>query len=109
MPENERLYSLIIDHEADMQWIRTEEGTLHILPEVRGRGYSAGYSGGGPSALVTMIEHIVERDGYGVAAHDRKSAPSDKVFRWVSSSAAAHTQELTLGQLKTLCRTGMVD
>ncbi|TCN30693.1 hypothetical protein EV644_13175 [Kribbella orskensis] len=104
LPKNERLYSLIIDHEADMQWVRLENGILHILPEVNGRGYS----GSGPSDLAAMIEQIVEADGYGVVAKERETLPSDKVFNWVSSPAASRTQELTLEQLKALCRTGMV-
>lgn len=106
--QNERLYSLILDLEVDMQWVRLEDGILHILPEVSGRGYSTGYSGSGPSDLATMIEQIVESDGHGVVAKEPETLPSEKVFNWVSSSAAAHTQELTLEQLKSLCRTGMV-
>ncbi|MEV0290671.1 hypothetical protein AB0H36_41635 [Kribbella sp. NPDC050820] len=110
LPETERLSSLIIDHEAGMQWVRTEAGTLHILPEQRGRGYSAGYGGGGPTALAEMIHQIVERDGYGISANEaaRPLQQGDKAWTWVTSKAADHTQELTLTQLKTLCRTGMV-
>jgi hypothetical protein len=103
LPETLQISSLIIDHEADTQWVRLEDGTLQLLPEVGGRGYSAGYSGSGPSDLGAMIEQIVERDGYGITASGLKDLPDEKVFNWVSSSAAAHTQELSLEQLKTLC------
>jgi hypothetical protein len=56
--------------------------------------------GSGPSDLSAMIEQIVELDGHGIAARDLKTRPSERVFDRVSSSAAGHTQELTLEQLK---------
>lgn len=110
LPVNERLSTLILDHDAGMEWLRTEDGSLHILPERSGRGYSSGYSGGGPAALSEMIEQIAESDGYDVSATEppHSKAMNEKIFAWVSSKSAGHTQELTLAQLKTLCRTGMV-
>src|SRR4051812_16200022 len=45
----ERLDTLIIDREADMIWVCTDNGTLHMLPEAQGAGYSVGYRGGGPT------------------------------------------------------------
>lgn len=107
LPEGERLATLIIDREASMFWVRTAHGVLHILPERAGAGYNSGYSGGGPAELARVIEKIVKSDGYDVTAGTRGS-PSPAVDAWVSSTAAAHTQELTLDQLKTLCRAGTV-
>lgn len=109
LPDGERLDTLIIDREAHMFWVRTDRGNLHILPEDRRGGYGAGYSGGGPTELARMIEKIVKTDGYDVAAGTpHRQSPNEKVLSWVTSSAADRTQELTLDQLKLLCRTGVV-
>jgi hypothetical protein len=107
-PEGERLASLIIDFGGHEIWMRTEEGTLHFLPEAHGAGYSTGYNGGGPTELARMIEKIVRADGYNVTPGTPRDMPDTKVDAWVSSEAAKRTQELTLDQLKRLCRTGMV-
>lgn len=109
LPDGERLDTLIIDREAHMFWVRTDRGTLHILPERRGAGYGSGYSGGGPAEPARLIEKVVVSDGYDVAVvGPQHKLPSQKVLSWVSSEAANYTQELTLDQLKLLCRTGMV-
>ena len=75
-----------------------------------GGGYSSGYSRSGPAALSEMIEQIVKSDGHDVSATEPplSKALNERVFSWVSSEAACHTQELSPAQLKTLCRTGMV-
>lgn len=104
LPEGERLDALIIDREADMVWARTDGGNLHILPQSRAAGYSVGYSGGGPTELARMIEKIVRSDGYDVTPGTPREMPGRKVLSWVSSKAAARTQELTLDQLRLLCR-----
>ncbi|WP_405113469.1 hypothetical protein OG559_06595 [Micromonospora sp. NBC_01405] len=108
LPEKERLERLIIDHEAHTIWVRTDQGTLHFLPEARGVGYSVGYKGGGPAELARMIEKIVKSDGHEVTAGTSRGAPNEKVLSWVSSKAADRTQELRLDHLKLLCRTGTV-
>jgi hypothetical protein len=105
--KGQRLASLII--EPDEIWMRTEEGTLHFLPEATGAGYGSGYHGGGPTELARMIEKIVTLDGYDVTPGTGREMPDEKVLDWVSSKAAEHTQELSLDQLKHLCRTGMVE
>jgi hypothetical protein len=104
-PEGVRLSSLIIGDEI---WMRTEDGTLHFLPEAQGAGYSSGYSGGGPTELSRMIEKIVQLDGYNITPGTERGMPDRKVLAWVSSPAAKHRQELSLEQLKVLCRTGLV-
>ena len=108
LPDGERLDTLIIDREAGMFWVRTDDGTLHILPEKQGAGYGSGYSGGGPTELARLIEKVVKSDGYDVAAGTPHESPDKKVLSWVSSNAADRTQELTLDQLKLLCRSGVV-
>lgn len=104
--EGERLASLIIDS-AEI-WMRTEDGVLHFLPEAGGAGYNSGYSGGGPTELARMIEKIVQLDGYDITPGTPRGMPDRKVLAWVSSPAAKRRQELSLEQLKRLCRTGMV-
>jgi hypothetical protein len=102
--DGERLDKLIIDREADMFWVRTDRGTLHILPEKQGAGYGTGYSGGGPSELTGLIEKIVKSDGYDVTPGIPNGVSNQKVFSWVSSGSADRTQELTLADLKVLCQ-----
>jgi hypothetical protein len=109
LADDERLDRLIIDRAAHIFWIRTDAGTLHFLPEQQGQGYECGYSGGGPVDLARMIEAIVANDGYHVTPLPMNGPPpDDKVLAWVASAAANRTQELTLDQMKVLCRTGMV-
>ena len=105
-PKGERLASLVI--EAHEIWMRTEDGTLHFLPEAQGAGYGSGYNGGGPTELARMIEKIVGLDGYDITPGTPREQPDRRVLAWVSSEAAKRTQELSLDQLKRLCRTGMV-
>nr|WP_200931261.1 MULTISPECIES: hypothetical protein [unclassified Frankia] len=107
IPDGERLGTLVIDRESDMFWVRTYSGALHIIPERQGAGYGSGYGGGGPVELARFIERVVKSDGYDVAAGTTYESPDTKVLGWVSSAAADHTQELTLDQLKLLCRSGM--
>ena len=104
-PDTVRLASLIFDDEI---WIRTEDDVLHFLPEALGAGYSRGYNGGGPTELARMIEKIVQLDGYNITPGTARGMPDHKVLAWVSSPAAKHRQELSLEQLKLLCRTGLV-
>jgi len=105
-PAGQRLASLIID--GSEIWMRAEDGVLHFLPEAQGAGYSSGYGGGGPTELARMIEKIVGLDGYDITPGTPHGMPDRKVLAWISSPAAKHTQELSLDQLKLLCRTGMV-
>lgn len=106
LPKGERLASLIIEEQGI--WMLTEAGTLHFLPEAQGAGYSSGYNGGGPTELARMIEKVVRADGYDITPGTPRGMPDRKVLAWVSSEAAERTQELSLDQLKRLCRTGMV-
>ncbi|MFI6263281.1 hypothetical protein [Micromonospora sp. NPDC051006] len=108
LADGERLDALVIDREADMIWVRSDRGNLHILPEKQGAGYSVGYRGGGPTELARMIEKIVRSEGADVSPGTSAELPNRKVHSWISSEAADRTQELTLDQLKLLCRTGMV-
>jgi hypothetical protein len=108
LPDGERLSRLIIDSEGGTFWVRSARGDLYILPQKQGAGYGVGYGGGGPVELARMIEKIVESDGYDVAAGTPRGMPSKRVLSWVSSKAADRTQELTLDQLQTLYRTGLV-
>jgi hypothetical protein len=105
-PEGERLTTLIID--SDRIWMRNQDGILNFLPEAAGAGYGTGYSGGGPSELARMIEKIVRQDGYDVTPGTPPGMPDRKVFAWVSSPAAKTRRELSLDQLKVLCRTGQI-
>jgi len=106
LPDGERLASLIIG--GSEVWMRTEDGTLHFLPQAAGAGYSSGYGGGGPTELARMIEKIVRSDGYDFTPGTARGMPDRKILSWVSSKAAKHTQELSLEQLKLLYRTGMI-
>jgi hypothetical protein len=106
LPDSDRLDRLVIDREADMFWVRTDRGTLHILPEKQGAGYGTGYGGGGPSELARMIEKIIKSDGYDVSAGTEHKPSGAKVYSWTRSVAADRTQELTLDQLKLLDRGG---
>ncbi|SCL20692.1 hypothetical protein GA0074692_0951 [Micromonospora pallida] len=109
LPDGERLDALIIDREAHMIWARSNSGALHILPEEQGRGYNVGYGGGGPTELARMVEKIVKSDGTDITPGTPTEMPNRRVHSWVSSKAADHTQELTLDQLKLLCRTGTTE
>ena len=103
-PPGERLSTLIID--GSVIWMRNQEGILHFLPEAEGAGYATGYNGGGPTELARMIEKIVQQDGYDITPGTPSGMPDRKVLAWVSSPAAKTRQELSLNQLKLLCRTG---
>jgi len=107
--DGERLSTIIIDHDSHMFWVRTDGGTLHILPERQGAGYGSGYSGGGSLELTLMIEKIANSDGYDVSAGILSGAPNRKVRSWVISPEANRTRELTLDQLKFLCQAGIVE
>lgn len=103
--DGERVDRLIIDQDAHAFWIRTDSGTLYLLPERRGQGYGAGYSGGGPVELARMIEAMAATDGSQVSARPVHGPnPKDTVLNWISR--ADRTQELTLDQMKTLCQGG---
>lgn len=104
LPEGERLEKLVIDREAQMLWVRTANGVLHILPEKIGRGYSVGYSGGGPSELARLIEKISATDGYDLSPGTNGITASSRVLTWATSEAANATQEISLSQLQRLCR-----
>jgi len=86
--------------------LAADRGALHFLPEQQGSGYNVGYGGGGSTELARMIEKIVRSDGHLVPGTPNEM-PDARVLGWVSSKAADRTQELTLDQLKLLCRTGM--
>ncbi|MEU7615728.1 hypothetical protein AB0B27_06440 [Micromonospora rifamycinica] len=108
LPDGQRLQSLIIDREAEVFWVRTDHGVLHFLPEEEGNGYNVGYGGGGPTELASMIEKIIGSDGYDITPGTSNDLPGTHALNWTSSKAADRTQELTLDQLKLLCRTGQV-
>jgi hypothetical protein len=104
-PAGERLATLIID--SDQIWMRNQDGVLNFLPEAQDAGYSTGYSGSGPAELALMIEKIVRQDGYDITPGTSGSADR-KVLAWTSSPVAKTRQELSLDQLKLLCRTGQI-
>ena len=109
LPPGERLEVLVIDAEANVFWVRTDAGTLVLLPEATGVGYGVGYRGSRSSQLARMIERIVQSDGHDVTPVPPNYQPDHRVYSWLVSAAADRTQELTLDQLKTVCRTGFPD
>ncbi|MEN8651731.1 hypothetical protein ABCR94_14160 [Streptomyces sp. 21So2-11] len=86
-------------------WARTEKGDLSILPQREGRGYSLGYSGGGPHALAAYLTQLAETDGQNTAvgtSYSREDA-HPAILNWTQSSAADRgTNELSLGDLKAM-------
>lgn len=106
LPPDERLSALIIDRESGVFWVRTEKGNLYFLPEQTGRGFNVGYQGGGPAELGRMIVKIVNSDGYDIAAGTSDSHNSHPVDDWACSKGADMTRELTLREMKDLCRLG---
>ena len=44
----------------DTVWIRTSDGGLWLAPFVPGVGLSWGYSGGGPAALATLLDRLLD-------------------------------------------------
>jgi hypothetical protein len=44
----------------DHIWVRTQDGTLYPAPTLPGVGLSWGYSGGGPAALATLIDCLLD-------------------------------------------------
>lgn len=109
LPAAEHLASLVIDVNTELFWVRTSSGSLHIAPEDRrSGGYSVGYGGTGPDNLALWIEQVVASDGRDITGSLTGDRPGGRVRAWTSSKAAKRTQELSLGQLETLCRTGAV-
>jgi len=41
-------------------WIRTSDGGLWLAPFLPGVGLSWGYSGGGPAALATLLDRLLD-------------------------------------------------
>lgn len=105
-PDDE-FHRLIIDRRSGLFWIRTRDGLLSLLPEENGRAYGSGYGGGGPSELARYITALLDSDGEETAAAgDRRhdAQPDPNVFAWVSSEAAARTQELSYEDLAAIHR-----
>jgi len=44
----------------DTVWIRTSDGGLWLAPFLPGVGLSWGYSGGGPAALATLLDRLLD-------------------------------------------------
>ncbi|MCZ0983795.1 hypothetical protein O1L60_44320 [Streptomyces diastatochromogenes] len=84
-------------------WARTEKGALSILPQREGRGYSVGYSGGGPSALAAYLTQLAETDGQNTVAGASYEEAHPAILAWTQSSAADRgTNELSLADLKAM-------
>ncbi|MGW0315402.1 hypothetical protein [Streptomyces flavidovirens] len=84
-------------------WARTEKGALSILPQREGRGYSVGYSGGGPSALAAYLTQLADTDGQNTAAGASYEEAHPAILAWTQSGAADRgTNELSLGDLKAM-------
>ncbi|WP_405681130.1 hypothetical protein OG239_00555 [Streptomyces sp. NBC_00868] len=88
-----------------MFWARTEKGVLSILPQCEGRGYSVGYSGGGPAVLVAYLTQLAATDGTNTAAGASYEEGHPAILAWTQSGAAERgTNELSLADLKALQR-----
>ncbi|MFG2825038.1 hypothetical protein ACGFX4_37130 [Kitasatospora sp. NPDC048365] len=95
--------SLIIDG-GDLFWIRTQTGTLSLLPESRS-GYGIGYGGGGPTQLASYIQQLLDTDGSNTTAQAGYGKPAKRILDWTRDPAnKALTQELTLSDLRRIQR-----
>ncbi|WP_435059720.1 hypothetical protein [Streptomyces sp. bgisy060] len=84
-------------------WARTEKGVLSILPQREARGYSVGYSGGGPSALAAYLTQLADTDGQNTVAGASYEEAHPAILAWTQSSAADRgTNELSLADLKAM-------
>lgn len=84
-------------------WVRTEKGVVSILPQREGRGYSVGYSGGGPSALAAYLTQLAASDGQNTAAGASYEEAHPAILAWTQGSAADRgTNELSLGDLQAM-------
>jgi hypothetical protein len=109
LPDGEKLERIIIDREAGVFWIRAVSSALYLFPEERGSGYEIGYGGGGPAELARFIVKIVQSDGYDLSAGTTHEEHYNAfVDDWAGDGASNYTQELTLEQLRILCRKGVV-
>ncbi|MET9314332.1 helix-turn-helix domain-containing protein [Kribbella sp. NPDC003505] len=59
LPARSALIEIILGANNNI-WIRTEDGELYPAPHRWGAGLSYGYSGGGPSNLAILIEHLLD-------------------------------------------------
>ncbi|WP_043463754.1 hypothetical protein [Kitasatospora sp. MBT66] len=102
--DGESVTTLVIDRGTF--WTRTSRNVLALLPQHRANEYNVGYSGGGPRALAAYLQQLVESDGKDTAAlHPGGGNPGRGLLEFTASNAAARTQELTLGQLRTIAGT----
>ncbi|MFD3678603.1 hypothetical protein [Streptomyces sp. NPDC058613] len=86
-------------------WGRTENGSLSILPQREGRGYSVGYNGGGPAALAAYLTQLADSGGQKTAAGASYEQAHPAILAWTQSSAADRgTTELSVGDLQAMQR-----
>ncbi|MFJ6054623.1 hypothetical protein [Streptomyces sp. NPDC092307] len=76
---------------------------MSILPQREGRGYSLGYSGGGPSALATYLTQLADSDGQNTATGASYEQAHPAILAWTQSGAADRgTNELSLNDLQAM-------
>ncbi|WP_331731574.1 hypothetical protein [Kitasatospora sp. NBC_01300] len=101
--DTETCTSLIIDRRSGHFWLRSDHGTLYLLPERNGHGHGLeGASGRG--ALADFIQQLVESEGQdtSVAAPRKRTPTAPGIEAFLQSPEARRTQELSLTDLRNL-------
>ncbi|MFG2845975.1 hypothetical protein ACGF12_22815 [Kitasatospora sp. NPDC048296] len=99
--DGESLASLIIDR--DTFWMRTDRGTLALLPQRRAHGF--GLAGtGGRGALAEFIQQLADSNGRDTFIGRPRSTtrPAPRIEDYLQQLDGRHPHTLTLADLKNL-------